>query len=290
MMPMVSGTAGRRTIRVATRPHRPALPVPARVWLGQNAARPNTASSAGSSVSPAEQHGADADGQRDAELGVDLEGGDEQGQQGGDDGEGGERDGLTDPRDRRTHRVLRIRPATQVLADAEDQEQAVVGARAEHQHDQQQLSELRDLQARVRRLADQRPGDGHGEECRDQRDQRREQRPEDQQQQNQDEQGGHDFDLVPRGARLGLLVDVDGDVAGQVHLQPGWRRGLLDLRAQVVDQRGLPGLVAAADVGQHLQLLGLPVGRPAEVMHRDDGRHRARGRAAGWSARPRPRR
>jgi len=53
MIPMVSGTAGLRTIRDATRPHRPTLPVPARVLLGQNAARPNTASSAGSSVSPA---------------------------------------------------------------------------------------------------------------------------------------------------------------------------------------------------------------------------------------------
>ena len=50
---MASGIAGLRTMRAATRPHRPALPVPARVLLGQNAARPNTASSAGSRVSPA---------------------------------------------------------------------------------------------------------------------------------------------------------------------------------------------------------------------------------------------
>ena len=46
-------TAGCWVIRPATRPHMPILPVPPRVLLGQNAARPNTASSAGSRVSPA---------------------------------------------------------------------------------------------------------------------------------------------------------------------------------------------------------------------------------------------
>src|SRR5208337_1538307 len=222
-----------------------------------------------------QQHGADADGQRDGELGVDLEGGGEQREQRGDDGQGGESDGLTYPHDRRAHRVLRIRPLTQVLTDAEDQEQPIVGARAEDQHYQHQLGQLGDLQASVRRLGDQRPRDSHGEERRDQRDQRREQRPEDQQQQDQDEQDGHDFDLIPRGARLGLLVDVDRDVTGQVHLQPRRRIGLLDRRAQVVHQRGLPSLVAAADVGQDLKLLGLAVGRPAQVAHRDNGRYRA---------------
>ena len=45
--------AGRLTIRTATRPQTPAFPVPAWVLLGQNTARPKTASSAGSSVSPA---------------------------------------------------------------------------------------------------------------------------------------------------------------------------------------------------------------------------------------------
>jgi hypothetical protein len=50
---MTSATAGLRTTRAATRPHKPFPPVPALVLLGQNAARPNTASSAGSRVSPA---------------------------------------------------------------------------------------------------------------------------------------------------------------------------------------------------------------------------------------------
>ena len=52
--------------------------------------------------------------------------------------------------------------AAQVLPDAEHQEQAVVGPRAEHQNDQQELRDG-DLEAGVRRLADQRPGDRHGQ-------------------------------------------------------------------------------------------------------------------------------
>jgi hypothetical protein len=37
-----------------------------------------------------------------------------------------------------------------------------------------------------------------------------------------------------------------------VHLQPGRRPGLGDLRAQVIDQVGHAGFVAAADAGQYL--------------------------------------
>ena len=95
---------------------------------------------------------------------VDLERGDEQREQRGDDRQGGERYRLADPGDRGAHRVLGIRPLAHVLPHPEHQEQPVVGARAEDQHDQQQLGDDRDLQAGVRRLADQRPGDGHGEE------------------------------------------------------------------------------------------------------------------------------
>ena len=49
----MSAAAGRCTIRVAARPHTPTLPTPLLVRVGQNAARPKMASSAGSSVSPA---------------------------------------------------------------------------------------------------------------------------------------------------------------------------------------------------------------------------------------------
>jgi hypothetical protein len=80
--------------------------------------------------------------------------------------------GLADPGHRVAHGVLGLRSVAQVLPDAEHQEQAVVRARAEDQHDQEQLSELGDLEARVRRLADQRPGDGDRQERGEQRDQR----------------------------------------------------------------------------------------------------------------------
>src|SRR6266702_7444257 len=51
--PTIRVRAGRRTILTETRPQTPALPAPAWVLLGQNTARPQPASSAGSSVSPA---------------------------------------------------------------------------------------------------------------------------------------------------------------------------------------------------------------------------------------------
>src|SRR5207344_1128819 len=51
--PVTSVGTGWLTIRTETRPQTPALPVPAWVLLGQNTARPKTAISAGSRVSPA---------------------------------------------------------------------------------------------------------------------------------------------------------------------------------------------------------------------------------------------
>jgi hypothetical protein len=66
----------------------------------------------------------------------------------------------------------------------------------------------------VRRLGDQRSGDGHGQERRNQRDQRRQQGPEDEQEQDQDEDHRQALDLVPGAAGLGLLVDADGELPG----------------------------------------------------------------------------
>ena len=51
--PTDSAMAGRRTIRVAIRPHRPVVSAPGLCFDGQNAARPKIASSAGSRVRPA---------------------------------------------------------------------------------------------------------------------------------------------------------------------------------------------------------------------------------------------
>ena len=105
---------------------------------------------------PGQQHHADADGKRDAQVGVEVEGGGQQGQQGRDDGGGRERDRLADPFHRRDHRLLLVLARTQVLAHPEDEEQAVVRARAEDQHDQQDLGQRRHLEAVLRGLGHQR--------------------------------------------------------------------------------------------------------------------------------------
>ena len=110
------------------------------------------------------------------------------------------------------------------LADPEHQEQAVVGAGAEHEHDQQQLGELGHLEPVVGELGDQRPGYRHRQQRGDHRDERREQRPEDQQQQEQDEDQRDELHLVAGVAGLLLLVDLDRYLAGQVHLHARRRR------------------------------------------------------------------
>ena len=76
----------------------------------------------------------------------------------------------------------------QFLPDPEDQEQPVVGARAEHQHDHQELGQRGDLQPVLGGLGDQRAGDEDRDQRRRERDQRERQRPEDQHQQHDDEQ------------------------------------------------------------------------------------------------------
>jgi hypothetical protein len=225
---------------------------------------------------PGQQHHPDADRQRDPQVGVELEGGCQQGQQRRDDGGGGERDRLADPFHGRDHRMLAVLPGAQVLPYPEDEKQAVVRARAEHQHDQQDLGQRRHLQPVMRGLGHERTGDGDREEGGDERDQRREQRAEDQQQQPDDEDDRQQLDLAVRATRLGLLVDLDRDRAGQVHVQAGWRAIAGDRAAQVLDQRGQAVAGSAlADVRQHLELRGLAVGRVTEVAHLDDGRHLA---------------
>ena len=221
--------------RVTDDPDRDATPDARLARAGLGLARPEhrpaeDGQQRGEQGEPGQQHHADADGQRDAQVGVELEGGGEQGQQGRDDGGGGERDRLADPFHGRDHRLLAVQACAQVLAHPEDEEQAVVRARAEDQHDQQDLGQRRDLQPVLRGLGHERARDGDGEDGRDQRDERREQRPEDQQQQPDDEDDRQQLDLAVRVARLGLLVHVDRDRAGQVHGQargravPGDRR------------------------------------------------------------------
>jgi len=59
-------------------------------------------------------------------------------------------DRLADPFHGRDHRLPAVLSSAQVLAHPEDEEQAVVRARAEHQHDQQDLGQRRYLQPVMR--------------------------------------------------------------------------------------------------------------------------------------------
>ena len=102
-------------------------------------------------------------------------------------------------------------PLAQVLAHAEDQEQPVVGARAEHQHDQQQLGETETFRPACAASPTSGPamataknagisvisGASSDRKISSSRIRMK--------------ISGHAFDLVARGARLGLLVDVDRD-------------------------------------------------------------------------------
>ena len=124
------------------------------------------ASSAGSRVRPASSITDDADGQRDAEVVVDAEAGQGEGQQG--DHHGGRRGG-----DRLAHPGHRVATASfgslaveQLLAHPEDEEQAVVGPRPQQQDDQQDLGEEGDLEAVGPQGADEGAGQGQDQDRR----------------------------------------------------------------------------------------------------------------------------
>ena len=156
----------------------------------------------------------------------------------------------------------------QFLPDPEHQEQPVVGARAKHQHDQQQLGDAGTPGARAAAasatsgpaMVTDSSGGMHG-------DQSERERSEDQYQQHDDEQQRQSLHLVAGVAGRFLLVHLRGDVAGQVRLQPGRQPGLGDLGTQAVYQVGGVVRVAAALLCQHDQLLRVTVGGPAGVEH-----------------------
>ena len=181
----------------------------------------------------------------------------------------------------------------QFLADPEHQEQPVVGTRPQHQHDHQELGQGGHLQAVRRGLGDQRPGDRHREQRRDQRGQRQRQRPEDEDQQDDDEQQRQFLDLgAGRAGRL-LLVHGRGDVTGQVHLQAGGQPGARDLASKRVHQVQRGVRVPPVQLGcQHHELLRVPVRRDPGVQDLGDTGYRLQpdlerrhGRLVGWSKR-----
>ncbi len=241
----------------------------------------------------------DRDGERDAEVGVEGEAGRQQGQHGRDDGGGRERDRLADPGDRLDQRGPRgragpgqvgqhgaHRPApgpavhaghvmagvAQFLPGPEDQEQPVVGARAQHQHDQQELGQRRYLEPVLGRLGHQRAGDEHREQRGQHRGDREGQRPEDEHQQDDDEDQRQVLHLVAGVAGRLLLIHLDGRVAGQVRPQPGGQPRAANPRAQAVDQVLGVVLVAAVVLGQGQQLHRLAVGGLADVLDLADVR------------------
>ena len=162
----------------------------------------------------------------------------------------------------------------QFLAHPEHQEQPVVGAGAQDQDDHQVLRERRHLEPVLGRLGDQRPGDESRDEGRREGDQCQRQRAEDQHQQDNDQDRGIVLHLVARVAGCLLLINLNGDIPGQVHLQPGRQPGLRDLGSQRVDQVGCRVRVAAGLHREHHELLGVTVRRDPEVQDILDSGHR----------------
>ena len=159
------------------------------------------------------------EGQSRADPPIQAEAGQQQAEEGGDDGGRREGDGLADPADRRFDGGVGGQTPAQVLAVAEDQEQAVIGAGSEHQGGEQQLEERGDLHAKSGRLGDERAGQGESQPGRGQRGQGCQGRAEGHRQQHQDEDGRDQFDVVGRLLPGALLVDQLGKGPGEVDRQ-----------------------------------------------------------------------
>ncbi len=261
----------------------PAEPLRARPGLG----RPERGAAEdrqqrGEQGEPGQQHQRDGDGQRGAEAGVEPEGGQQQGEQGGDDGRGGERDRLADPGQGAGNRVVRCQAGAEFFPDPEDQEQPVVGARAEGQDEQHDLGERGHLQAGPARLGDHRPGELGDQHGWGQGQQRSEQRAEHGQQQDQDEHDGQVLSQVDRPLRGLARVSLGGHLTGQVGAQAAGERTGSDGAPQAgYKLLGRP-LGAEVDARQCLQLHRLAVPADPEVP---DPLHMAdRGQACGQPA------
>ena len=134
-----TSSTGRRRTSVAD--PRPARARPRRLGssrgiAGQNARRPNAASSAGSSVSAAGHHHDDPEREQRAHLARRVEVGEAEHEHRRDHDPAGGEDRRAGARGRAHHRRLDVVAAPQLVAEARHDQQAVVRARAEHQHDQ----------------------------------------------------------------------------------------------------------------------------------------------------------
>jgi hypothetical protein len=184
----------------------------------------------------------------------------------GDDGRGGERDRFSDPGKRTHDRIVRRPAVAQLLSHPEDEEEAVVRARAERQDDQQDPGERRHLESGLARRADHRPGqlgDHHGGREREQRGQ---DRAEDDEHQREDEHDGQVLadvsGLTGAFGRVGLRGQRPGEVSGQIAGQPGGP----DRTAQCAVERFQRALGGEVQSRKHLQLLDPAVAADAEVL------------------------
>ena len=173
---------------------------------------------------------------------------------------------LTDRRHRTANRVLGLQASPQFLAHSEDEEQAIVGSRSEHENDEDELRDRRHLHPQVGCSGDDRAGKGKHERGGQEGDQRREQRPKRDQQQDDDEEQRKFLHGALRALRLTLLIDESGDRSREVNLKAGRVAG--KRRADGFDQGDRLGSRAEGrQVGDHLSLLRMLVGREPEVLH-----------------------
>ena len=161
----------------------------------------------------------------------------------------------------------------ELLAHPEDQEQAVVRARADHQDQQEDLGQRRNLEPGLAGLGDHRPGQLGDEHGGRQGEQRRQHGPEHSHQQDQDEHDRQVLAQIARAPRTGWRQSA------RPPGRPGARAGQAAARGPRRPGAGRPpaarrARVAHVDPGQHQQLDRPPVGADAQVLDLADRRHR----------------
>ena len=255
------------------RPHAPPLCAPTSRDPGPEHAAAEHGQEGGQQGQVGGQGHGDPDGQRGAEPGVEPERGHDHRGQGPDHREPGEGDRLAHFAQRERHGVVDALPAAELLPQAEDEEQPVVGARAEQDHDEEDRGEVGDLHAEVGGLGDDRSGGEEGHRRGEQGDQRGQEGPEGEEQQGHDEQDREQLGQGLDVAVLVLLVDRVGHPSGQVQGQVGGRLGRGEGRSQCGHDLGL-GLVPLGRGRRELDFdegpPGLPVGRRPLI---EDGGH-----------------
>ena len=168
--------------------------------------------------------------------------GEDQHDHGEDHGAGAGDDRRRGARDRPLQRLVAVLVRVQLLGVAGHEQQAVVRARAEHQHRQQRGRDARDLHSGVGEELDHAAGDRVGDADDHQRDERQQRRAVDDQQQDQHQQAGHEQQRevggLERVPEVGLERARAGDLGGQPAAGAGDLAHLLGDVADVLQRRG----------------------------------------------------